>query len=502
MKVSKLKILILLGIISSLYFFYWWFKDLKVVHPIFLFLFISSVVFSVTQIFSGWFIYWKAAFPKLKRIKKDYSVDVFIPTYNEPNWLVEKAIKAATEISYPHTTYVIDDGRNEQYKNIAQKYGAKYITRNDNKDYKAGNINNALNHSTGEIIAIFDIDHIPENEFLTNSLGYFENEKVGAVQVILDYSNSMESYTSKACASLSDNYFGPTILGLNQRGCVTIFGSNSLFRRETLNSIGGYKPGLAEDLHTSINIHAHGWKTEYVPVSSAKGLVPADLESFNKQQFKWARGVFEVFFEKYPKLIFKLGFEKNICYLNRMSSYLAGPVIFLHIISILILLISAGPRYINEFNDYVIHAAPFFIFFMLINRTANEIFYTKKGLGKMAGIYGFLLAAGSWHIYTLAFLLSVFRIKIPFIATPKEKSAGSFLKLVFPQVFIMLLIAAGIFTRYLNGIELIYTLPMFAAVGIILVHLGIFFAAYEDYRTANSETKLSESKKKIVLENF
>ncbi len=132
---------------------------------------------------------WKM--PERKSIKPELnlSVDVFITVLNEPVDLIRKTIYAAVNMDYPHKTYVLDDGNNKEIKNLAILLGAKYLSRSDNKDAKAGNLNNGLAHSKGDYIAVFDADHIPNRKFLTETLGFFKNNKVAFVQVPQEFYN-------------------------------------------------------------------------------------------------------------------------------------------------------------------------------------------------------------------------------------------------------------------------------------------------------------------------
>jgi len=67
---------------------------------------------------------------------------------------------------------------------LAKRLNADYLSRNGNLDRKAGNINTALEKTSGDLIAIFDINHAPLPDFLDRSLGFFEDPQIGIVQVI------------------------------------------------------------------------------------------------------------------------------------------------------------------------------------------------------------------------------------------------------------------------------------------------------------------------------
>jgi len=478
-KKKTLLILIILGVLSSLYYFAWWFEEYRFQNPIVFFGFLFVLFYIVTQVYFIWYIFLHSKYPKRKKADRTYSVDVILPTYNEPEWLVEKACYAMVNMTYPHKTYLVDDGNNPAYKKIAEKNGAIYFVRKDKKDYKAGNINNILENSDGEIIAVFDVDHIPQNNFLDEVVGHFEDPQIGVVQVALDHYNQNESFVSDACCKMNDDFFGATMLGMSGCGSTVVFGSNSVFRREALIKIGGYKPGLAEDLNTSVHLHAGGWKSVYVPQILAQGLVPSDLKAFFKQQIKWARGVFETLLTVYPKLNKSLTLRKRICYLTRMTYYLAGPVVAFHIIFCILALFSGTIDY--QFTNYIIHSIPFLLMFFII-QVFTKNFYFIKDKKKGFNAEGYILVLGSWPVYTFAFLTAIFRIKIPFIATPKGKSfARENLILIIPQIITVLILIAGIIYKIIDGLNFSPSFTILFALVMILLHSGVFFAVWESY---------------------
>ncbi|NCW13290.1 MAG: glycosyltransferase, partial [Chitinophagia bacterium] len=121
--------------------------------------------------------------------KLNLSIDVFITVFNESNEVVRKTVFAAVHMDYPHKTYVLDDGNNPSIKELAKSLGAYYLSRPDNQNAKAGNLNYGLALSTGDYIAVFDADHIPNKNFLMDTLGFFKNSKVAFVQTPQEFYN-------------------------------------------------------------------------------------------------------------------------------------------------------------------------------------------------------------------------------------------------------------------------------------------------------------------------
>ncbi|WP_244231842.1 MULTISPECIES: glycosyltransferase [unclassified Rathayibacter] len=170
----------------------------------------------------------------------DATVDVFITTYNEPIELVMATALAAQAIRFPHETWVLDDGDRAEMRAAAEGAGLGYITRSaDWKDRprhaKAGNLNNALELTTGEFVLILDADQIPRPEILDHTLGYFRDEKVALVQTPQVFSNVA---TGDPLGSQAPLFYGPIQQGKDGWNAAFFCGSNAVLRREALMQLG------------------------------------------------------------------------------------------------------------------------------------------------------------------------------------------------------------------------------------------------------------------------
>ena len=113
-------------------------------------------------------------------------VDIFLTTYNEEEELVRLSIRDAKRVSYPHPIdiriHVLDDGRRPSMQQVATEEGVEYITRNNNIGFKAGNLRNAMEQTSGDFIVICDADTRLFPTFLEHTLGYFRDQDVAWVQ--------------------------------------------------------------------------------------------------------------------------------------------------------------------------------------------------------------------------------------------------------------------------------------------------------------------------------
>ena len=175
------------------------------------------------------------------------SVDVYIPTYNEPMEVLEKTITGALCLDYPNfKVWVLDDGRRPWVKAFCEAKGVGYLTRHDNAHAKAGNINHALTKTNADFLAIFDADFIPQRNFLMRTVGFFADPSIGIVQVPHAFYNYDPTQTSLALQkALPDDqrFFFEAVMpsrdGWNAAFCC---GSNSVTRRAALRSVGDALP--------------------------------------------------------------------------------------------------------------------------------------------------------------------------------------------------------------------------------------------------------------------
>ncbi|WP_136517421.1 MULTISPECIES: glycosyltransferase family 2 protein [Cellulomonas] len=187
------------------------------------------------------------------------TVDVFITTYNEDVALVARTAEAARDIRYPHRTWVLDDGARPEMRAEAERLGVGYVVRGADwadrpKHAKAGNLNNALALTDGELILVLDADQIPTPDILDRTVAYFDDPQVALVQTPQFFTNVPEADPLGSQAPL---FYGPIQQGKDGWNAAFFCGSNAILRRDALMQLGlvGYvretERTVREALHTS-----------------------------------------------------------------------------------------------------------------------------------------------------------------------------------------------------------------------------------------------------------
>ena len=457
-------------------YFSWWFEHGHLGHPALLLGIGLAAVYVAVQIVLAWYVYDAIEPTALPPAPPGRSVDVFVPVYDESIELVEASLRAAADIRYPHRTYLLDDARDPRFAALAARLGCGYLTRGDHDDAKAGNVNAALSRTSGEFVAVFDTDHLPTPDFLDAMLGGFDDPRVASVQGGVAFHNRHDSLVSRATIEQSYDIYGPTSMGMAGCGAAPIWGSHTTFRRAALEHIGGYQPGLAEDLHTSLRLHAAGWRTVYTPDVHASGLVPSDLRAFTMQQRKWSRGVFGMLFEVYPRVWQHLTWSQRIAYLVRCTYYLVGPLFAVHALLAVHVLGWGSQAAVDAFATYLLRCVPLAVAVVAMRRLANELWNVQTdALGFKWR--GYTLAFALWPVATGGLVRALLRRPLPHIATPKRRTAEAHPRLVVAQVLMIALLAIGIVARLGGPIDASLAVVMAFATAAIAIQAYAVAAA-------------------------
>jgi cellulose synthase (UDP-forming) len=486
-----LGVLLFLGAQSVILFAFWWFRREHVGNPVLFPLLSFATWYGISRIVVGWYNVFHIEQPEVRHAPVGLSVAIFITSSpGEPYAMFERTLAAAREIRYPHTTYLLDDTRDPRFAALAAEMGAVHLELVGLPGAKAGKINAALARTTEELILVLDPDHIPFPEILDRVLGYFDDPGVGFVQIAQTYYNAPRSFVARAAAEQTFAFYGPIMQGMHGTGTAVAIGANCTFRRAALESIGGHGIGLAEDLVTAIRLHARGWRSVYVPEVLARGLVPEDLDSFLRQQLKWARGVYEVLFREYPRAFRRLTMHQRIAYLMIGTYYLVGVTAPIYLAIPLLYLLTGIQPAAMFLIEYLVYGIPVGLFGVLVYRFVQR-WLCDPARERGWHWRGMLLKIGCWPVYLRGLLLALANVHVPYVPTAKERRTGNFWRLAAVPFAVVLMSAATVLWAvvrrlfYLSEAEVRITTEatagMIAFVTINVVFMsGRLYAAWKD----------------------
>ena len=272
------------------------------------------------------------------------TVDVFIPTYNEPVEISKITVLAACNMTYPNgrfQVHLLDDGSTEEKRNssdhsvrkaaqrryrelkeFCRKAGITYHTRKDNSHAKAGNLNNAFQKTRGDVIAVLDCDHVPTQDFLIKTTHYFlKDPKLFLVQTPHFFLNPdpLDRNLKMFYAAPSENemFYRGILPEMDFWESAYFCGSAAVLSRRCLDTTDGFRgETVTEDAETSIALHSKGFRSIYIPMPLVCGLTPDIFSDFISQKVRWAQGMIQIFL---LKKIFRnpgLKWYQKICYFN------------------------------------------------------------------------------------------------------------------------------------------------------------------------------------------
>lgn len=405
------------------------------------YLLIAGEVFHVWQVLAYAYTVWQTEHRPFKDDSYQPDVDIFVTVAGEPTDIVEETILAAKAIDYPHKNiYILNDGFVAKKENwhemvdLAKKLSVNCITRQVPGGAKAGNINNALRETRSHLVVIFDADHVPHADFLKKTVPYFADEKMAFVQSPQFYKNFQKNYVTQGSWEQQQLFFGPICKGKNRLNAATMCGTNMVIRRDMIVEVGGMsEESIAEDFLTGIKLHQKGWKSVYVPEVLAEGLAPEDFLSYYKQQFRWARGAFDVFGRN---LFLSKGMTlaQKIQYFSSVSFYFSGLVVLMNaLIPVIYFYTGQVPFIISTMLLATVFLPYLFVTLYMIQKTSGYTF-TFKALA---------FSMGGFVIHIKAFWAALTKQKSSFQITPKKQQEGNFIKLVIPHLSYLAIAVIG-----------------------------------------------------------
>lgn len=430
-------------------------------------------MFSVCMLFLSLFVVSRPLAPRPPSPGLDEqtlpTVDIFIPTYNEDAMLLAHTIAAACNIDYPQdkfTVWLLDDGGTEQKRQsmnlleaksaekrhaelqlLCQQLGVKYLTRAKNEHAKAGNLNNGLQHSTGELVAVFDADHAPARDFLKETVGHFSTDpRLFLVQTPHFFINpdpvERNLKTFQRMPSENEMFYGIIQRGLDKWNAAFFCGSAAVLRREALKETDGFSGlSITEDCETALELHSRGWNSIYVDTPLIAGLQPETFASFIGQRSRWAQGMMQIMRFQFPLFKRGLSMAQRLCYLSSTMFWLFPFPRFIFLFSPLLYLFFDLQIFTASGGEFMAYT----VSYMVANLLIQNSLYGSFRWPWISELYEYVQAI---HLLPAVISVMVNPTKPTFKVTAKDESISqnrlSEISRPFFLIFFILLIAFGV----------------------------------------------------------
>jgi cellulose synthase (UDP-forming) len=345
--------------------------------------------------------------------------------------IVERQLRAIAAIKYPHDSWILDEGNSPEIKALAKRYGVKHFSRKGIRRYnqsgppfqkktKAGNVNAWLDHVKRhdyEYFVQLDIDHLPQPNYLNKTLGYFKDPKIGWVQAPSVYGN-LRHWTARGAAEQELVLQGPLQMGFyGYSDTPFIIGSHSTYRMSAIREIGGFQPTRAEDHLDTVYLAHHGFKGVFLPEVIATGDGPESLTTYLSQQYAWAYSMLQVLVGHTPRLLGSMPLRRKFQFLFAQTWYPLWTIAYFTMFMTPVVALWLGRDIVSvDPMQMIAHFLPVFFSGFIIWWSAYPLMQPKNVLLSWRGM---VLHAVRWPVILRANFAALFRIKKPYMITPK-----------------------------------------------------------------------------------
>lgn len=294
------------------------------------------------------------------------AVTVQLPFYNE-RFVAARLIEYVARLEWPKDKLeiqVLDDSNDDTRgivdetvnRLVVEGLNIKVFRRAHRKGYKAGALQEGMGHATGEFIAIFDADFLPQPDFLVRTVPWFSDPKVGMVQARWTFLNAEASWLTGVQSILLGPHFGIEHRVRCGRNLFFNFnGTAGIWRRSAIESAGGWNADtVTEDLDLSYRAQLQGWKFIYCDDIEVPSELPFTLAAFRSQQQRWAKGSIQTARKILPRLLSsRLPFSvkaEAAAHLLANLGWLLGALITLTLYAAITWRVGIGPYQLLKFD--------------------------------------------------------------------------------------------------------------------------------------------------------
>jgi len=323
------------------------------------------------------------------------TVDILIPTYNEPTFILRRTVIGCQALDYDaKKIYLLDDTRRPEVQALAQELGCEYRTRPDHHHAKAGNLNQAIAHTNGELIVIFDADFIPTKNFLTRTVGFFQDSQVALLQTPQTFYNPdpvARNLGLENTLTPDEEVFYRQIQPIRDGvGGVICAGTSFVVRRSALIATGGFvTESLSEDYFTGIRLAAKGYRVLYLNEKLSAGLAAENISVQALQRTRWAQGTLQAFFIKTnPLTIPGLNLLQRLAHLEGLLHWFTSPAR----VGLLFIPLAYAFLHIIPVRATGAEVLYFFVPFYLVQLSAFSWLNSRSRSAVLSDVYSLVLA--------------------------------------------------------------------------------------------------------------
>jgi cellulose synthase (UDP-forming) len=441
--------------------------------------------------FNAWFLRFHS--PKGMPSENPYTIDIFITVAGEAVDLLKATVEAAVQINYlSKKVYILDDKGNVEYQRLAERFGCQYFAREDHRHAKAGNLNYALQRTSGDLILTLDADQVPQSQIINTLIGYFKFPSIAFVQSKQNFKVPI----GDPFGNTDRVFYNVMQAGKDTDNAAFSCGSGVIYRRKALEEIGGFSTwNLVEDVHTSMLLHDRGWRSIYYNYPLTIGTAPVDIYGVYRQRKQWAADSLRLLFWDSPLRRKGLTLKQKVQYFHLGFVYLvAGFIMPLFFLTPIWALLTNNFVLMAPVQSYVCHRFPYFVAMSIAYGVLNFPTPCMRAFQMWTGLFPVFIKA-TWIALRSKNKKPAYQVNVK--PTSKVKTRNPWLAILPQQAIIFLSIFSVIYAFLCGPTHWdFYLLNFFWSLWSIWTMSGICLAAVKKHRWSEEltfEKKLSPS---------
>jgi cellulose synthase/poly-beta-1,6-N-acetylglucosamine synthase-like glycosyltransferase len=243
----------------------------------------------------------------INRYKKEWpSYTVLCPLYKEAN-ILPQFVEAMKKLEYPANKLQImlllesddDETIKAAEKTRLGKIFEIVVVPQSMPQTKPKALNYGLKRASGEYIAIYDAEDIPEPRQLKRAVLAFQGVEpdVACVQSKLDYYNADQNLLTRLFTAEYALWFSLVLPGLQSiKAPIPLGGTSNHFQKKLLKELGGWDAfNVTEDADLGIRIAKQGFRTVIINSFTFEE-ANSRLKNWFNQRCRWIKGYIQTYF--------------------------------------------------------------------------------------------------------------------------------------------------------------------------------------------------------------
>ncbi|MRS12180.1 MAG: glycosyltransferase [Actinobacteria bacterium] len=219
------------------------------------------------------------------------TVSVLVPAHNEAD-SAAKTVHSLIEQDYPISEIVVvDDGSLDDTWDSLRVFADDprvKLVRNTSRGGKASALQTALKMTTGEVIVSVDSDSTFDRDAIRWLVQYLRDPEVGGVSGNIKVRNRKKTLATWFQAA---EYAIAIATGRRVSGYLgwltVISGAFGAYKRESLNAVGAWDPGIGDDSNVTIKVRKRRQRIAFAPEAICLTDAPESWRVLWRQRRRW-----------------------------------------------------------------------------------------------------------------------------------------------------------------------------------------------------------------------